>query len=982
MDFRHSGLAINLTKMVAGTISTSTPGPSTAPSVQVAKKLSRSLTFDLESDADLANFMDDRAVIPLLGQDGIDLAVLTAQRPWDQPQEWRNEATTTLPIAMRPRTFDRYGSGRPRHWLNHAYPAGSTILYIQDMILEKFPMLDAFPLMNPDDLLDATSFKVTLKCTRNELDERLADLELRIRWPDNNMDALKTEKALNNTIIQTYWANGGIPFIYSGLDHVWTRSAEGGISCNLSTLRVPATFDIVPCEGPQAPFALTLYDYQLRTLAWMQGIEDGEQSLFYAPNLFPVDDGLGDLLFDAKSKTFKSSKDNWEAIQSRNAQCGIIADKPGVGKTITTLALCHSRPFEMQDYLYSMHKGLFRSKATLILVPNNIASQWEDEIRKCLGDTVTVIQLKGKAAYIKTFLEDILTADFVIVSYQFLINENYRGARYEGRKLTDHPTQLDLQNSVADRETFVTTRVGGFAFTWCHFHRIICDEFHEILESKKHEIREQVKLLSSDFLWGLTGTPTFDSMDTVWKYADLLHLNAQSTWVVPRVEAFRFIQNRVRRNEPKVTYPAPVFETFSCVQTPIERAFYQSSLRLGVVHLLKLCNHYQIGDEGGNLGVLAAQSIEKVTELVQRNRAAQIASLKKLIPKLEIELQVLAKEKKDTKTVAQVKTLETKLEKSRNELTATQSQFKFFENFVNTYLSKGGQKMECNVCLEDDVQGEIGIVPCGHTFCGECADAISAQGRCPTCREQFQVGEVMKALAPPPAMDPIVEDGVNEDLNETDDPESLDPNLFGSKIREVVKYINQESLKSEDHRFIVFIQFSDLADLVSAALRTYGISTARVKSGWLQREGAIRSFRAGLSKPVPVASVTSAKDESVVVVEPVDLKGKGKRVAELETSSKPAKIAKCDAQKPVKVLMLSARDSVSGLNLTEASHCIILHPFYAANESHAVASEKQGVARVLRKGQDKTVKIVRFYVENTVEQALHEARAHIPKEEK
>ncbi|KAJ3252456.1 hypothetical protein HDU77_005119 [Chytriomyces hyalinus] len=886
--------------MVAGTISPSTPGPSTAPSVHATKKLSRSLTFDLESDADLANFMDDGGVTPLLpvDQDSIELAVFTAQRPWDQAQEWRKEATTTLPMTMYPRSFDRYGCGVSRHWMNHEYPAGSTIKYIQYMIRDKFPMLNTFPSKNAGGQFEATSFKVTLKCTRNMLDESLADLELRVRWPDNNLDSLKTEKALKDLIIQTYWANGGIPFIYSGLDHVWTHLAEGGISCTLSTLRVPATFDIVPCEGPQAPFALTLYDYQLRTLAWMQGIEDGEQSLFYAPNLFPVDDGLGDTLFDAEWKRFKSSKSNCEAIQSRNAQCGIIADKPGVGKTITTLALCHSRPFEMQDYLYSMHKGLFRSKATLILVPNNIASQWEDEIRKCLGDTVTVIQLKGKAAYVKTFLEDVLTADFVIVSYQFLINENYRGARYEGRRLTDCPTQLDLQNSATDRETFVSNRVGGFAFTWCHFHRIICDEFHEILASKKEGIREQVKQLSSDFLWGLTGTPTFDSMDTVWKYADLLHL---SGWVVPRVEAFRFIQNRVRRNEPVVTYPAPVFETFSCVQTPIERAFYQSSLRFGVVHLLKLCNHYQIGDEGGNLGVLAAQSIEKVTELVQRNRAAQIASLKKLIPQLENELQGLANEKKDPKVLAQIKkTLETKLEKSRNELAATQSQFKFFENFVNTYLSK-----------EDDVQGEIGIVPCGHTFCGDCADAISAQGRCPTCREQFQVGEVMKALAPLPVVEPIVEDGLNEDLNETDDPESLDPNLF-----------------------------SGLTDVVTAALRTYGISTTGVKNGRRQRDGAIRSFRAGLSKPVSVASFTSAKDESVGIAQPVDLKGKGK-----------------------------------------LSHCIILHPFYARNESHAVASEKQGVARVLRNGQDKSVKIVRFYVENTVEQVLHNSRAQARKVE-
>ncbi|KAJ3078894.1 hypothetical protein HDU99_000327 [Rhizoclosmatium hyalinum] len=108
-------------------------------------------------------------------------------------------------------------------------------------------------------------------------------------------------------------------------------------------------------------------------------------------------------------------------------------------------------------------------------------------------------------------------------------------------------------------------------------------------------------------------------------------------------------------------------------------------------------------------------------------------------------------------------------------------------------------------------------------------------------------------------------------------------------------------------------------------------------------------------------------DESAVVAKPSK-----KRPALNEVESKSMK--REQKYKAVKVLMLSAKDSVSGLNLTEATHCIIMHPFHDNKEDYAIGAEKQGVARTLRNGQTKTVKIVRFVVERTVEQEMHDRR--------
>jgi hypothetical protein len=66
----------------------------------------------------------------------------------------------------------------------------------------------------------------------------------------------------------------------------------------------------------------------------------------------------------------------------------------------------------------------------------------------------------------------------------------------------------------------------------------------------------------------------------------------------------------------------------------------------------------------------------------------------------------------------------------------------------------------------------------------------------------------------------------------------------------------------------------------------------------------------------------------------------------------------------VPILILSSEDSVAGLNLTEASHVVIFHPFlvdgqgniaedgeFTANTKMALSFEKQGIARAIKGGK-------------------------------
>ncbi|KAJ3093017.1 DNA helicase rad5 [Physocladia obscura] len=849
-----------------------------------------------------------------------------------------------------------------------------------------------------------------------------------IYWPRSRIADLKLPSIIANEFVKMFWANCTNPMVVSNFEkRPWIMFPNQ----DLQTFKVPDTFDILPCEQLKAPFALQLYDYQLRTLAWMQGIEDGEESLFYAPNIVDLTGSnteYGNFEFldlNSNLNEFKTGSD-WK--KERTVRGGIIADKPGVGKTITTLALCHTRPFDEfpEEHQFSVHpeSGLFISKATVILAPNNIVNQWAEEVHKCFGDTASVIQIKGKRDLLGSKFSDILvTHDYVIISYQFLVNPNYRGFYESGRYLSNFGKNRNFDDP-DDCEKFVTNHRNDYAFTWIHFHRLVCDEFHEVTD-KSVNIRNQVKEMTATYQWGLTGTPRLESSRVVRQFADFLDLDAE--WNFGDLEAMRFIQHRVRRNEPVVSFPAPEYQAFKVGQTAVESAFYRScTTTLSVVDLLKLCNHYQIGNAAANLGMHNALSIEAVTALVQNNRLTDIKNFAKSIEDghkslldLEERREKVPENNEQNRNKIRdinnkIRNMERDIANWHDKMGVVQAQFNFFENFLNSYLAAEGNKVECNICLDEDIQGDIGIIPCGHAFCWDCAqDAVRTNGRCPNCREQIGVGAIMKVL-PPSAMKAIEAelDIAKAEIDEIDsNSPNLDPNMFGSKIREVVRYLKEETVKSIDYRFIVFIQFSDLADLVSAALKTYGITTVRLARSWQQRERALRLFRAGLTPPtdangksgpsgtlmdseniIPeIESPVISKSSDTLVFDEPDSKSKGKRKAEAAFSKPPAKEIKVEqnesekianksalgAENPVKVLMLSARDSVSGLNLTEASHCIVLHPFHSHTEEYAIASEKQGVARVLRNGQTKIVKIVRFYVENTVEAQMHMNRVTV-----
>ncbi|KAJ3239074.1 hypothetical protein HDU81_006680 [Chytriomyces hyalinus] len=205
---------------------------------------------------------------------------------------------------------------------------------------------------------------------------------------------------------------------------------------------------------------------------------------------------------------------------------------------------------------------------------------------------------------------------------------------------------------------------------------------------------------------------------------------------------------------------------------------YQSSVgrKANAENLVKLCNHYQIAN-----GVLAdgslALTIEQVTEIVQKDRAKRIKTLTQDITKHQKVLEARRQLVLNAGSMNAREDSERMYNKAmrhdqdmKEELRSIQSQFNFFENFLNSYAANN-DSISCIVCLEEDVSRDsLGLVPCGHVFCWECAEKVAKVVRtCPHCKAAMTPEKLMK-LQPP--TDTIV---IPESVEETGDGDTLDP---------------------------------------------------------------------------------------------------------------------------------------------------------------------------------------------------------------
>lgn len=584
------------------------------------------------------------------------------------------------------------------------------------------------------------------------------------------------------------------------------------------------------------------------------------------------------------------------------------------------------------------YDGLYKSVATLVIVPARLCQQWEDEIYSYVEPQhkINVIKLTTIVQLRNYDYKDLQNADIVIVSYPFLINKNY---------LTQE--ELNLHK--------------------IFWHRIILDEAHEVLfpTSKKVVERSTAQsLLSfrSTYRWCVTGDPlahTRTSFEGILMFLANIEYGQTKNGLLQTMESStidHILERYFRRNtkistKEQIVIPG-IREVVKYLNfTKTERAIYDNVPSDDHKRKLQLCTNILISDKdsdiiGGKVVTmeninnsmkehyvkLAVEVEEDIAETIRIYEAWQVEYpilMKDLVDKMKKYEQIMAsgnklspeewaayEELKDAKPKLQnrdryrEKATKEKLLKLKGDLKDTQEQIKIFTE-LNASNFRG---KPCQICNDPiDATNKLCLNPCGHMNCAGCIDMIfntKTNSFCPVCRKSISKASIQ-----------TISDVIVEDKPKTEAKEKVNPILdrWGTKMAYLIEYL-KEVLKNNDNRVILFSQWNQMLEMVSMVLHESRIQHVFCKGN--------------------VHMITKS-------------------------------ISKFKTDPTIRVIMLSSESCSSGNNLTEASNIILLDTPNTDKEA-ALAIENQAIGRLVRLGQARTVEVVRMIIKDTIEEEYYE----------
>ena len=164
--------------------------------------------------------------------------------------------------------------------------------------------------------------------------------------------------------------------------------------------------------------------------------------------------------------------------------------------------------------------------------------------------------------------------------------------------------------------------------------------------------------------------------------------------------------------------------------------------------------------------------------------------------------------------------------------------------------------------------------------------------KCPICRYGFNYNDIENIRKS--SSEPVVEE--------------LNINKWGTKMSNLINYINRVKDKDSENRIIVFSQWDSMLKMVSNVLESFNIKYVFIN-------GTIFSIN--------------------------------------------CKIQKFKTDSSIRVVLMSSDKAASGLNLTEANHIVLLDTV-DTEKARSLFIEEQAIGRAVRLGQTKQVKVQRF----------------------
>lgn len=614
--------------------------------------------------------------------------------------------------------------------------------------------------------------------------------------------------------------------------------------------------------------SIKLFNYQLKTLTWMQYIENKKNKHYISSSI-----KLSDMIIDSNEIINLINIDtirneilyNNEKMLEYEISGGILGDEMGLGKTITMIALILKKRKLYTEYIKTK-SGLLISGANLVICQNHLIKQWYSEIKKC-NKLINIIEIVKKTDHEKLTYQQIIDADIVLVSLQFLINHNYYSQYIRNNVI--------ITESID--EVLKMTKVSLDCIKW---HRIIIDEGHELLNTSivlnnlnhrdtRKDIMEWLIKLKATNKWIMSGTAFtdkngFDNM--------MMFLDFKIKYNNKNMEFMTFVKNNInylnlsnsildkvyRRNTKdsvQLEFILPDIETeiIFVEFTKLEKEMYNQSKYKKIEYLRQLCCHPNISTENQHILGNSISSLEDVRL--------------KLLKFYEKEIEV---SERNLKILDENKFTEYNYAYRRKELVDKMNKNKYLITTFNNLnpIAPNLENEECMICLENFTNPVI--TNCGHIYCEDCLKmSYNIKPECPLCRNDISNNKYY-----------LIVNKKNES--------NMDFNIYkyGSKMAKIIEKCKEIIKDNNSNRIIIFSQWDRLLHLIGDTLILNDINTVYCKGNIYQKSNSVTNFKRGQNKN----------------------------------------------NQEIKVIMLSLTNTASGTNLTEASHIIFVHPIDGTSE--------------------------------------------------
>ena len=567
-----------------------------------------------------------------------------------------------------------------------------------------------------------------------------------------------------------------------------------------------------------------------------------------------------------------------------------------------------------------------KTNASLIICKNQLCDQWVQEYYDKFQNNHRILLVVTYDQYTNLTLSDLLFSDIVIISYEFLSNKRY----VQNIKKSNSLLSIYLSSyNKRDNSRLLDTKIFN-CFNMFYWNRIVYDEAHEI----QTRLFEKYSL-SSKYRWNITGTPFVHKSVSFLK---LMSYNTDYTsnfvfdWSLTNmpfststliklgfnngdiIDKCKFLFRRNTKDSIVLEYDKNIINEFTNLLefTPQERSIYDGYVsgarRNYVNYLIKLCCHPELNEDTREM-IRNCKTFDEIHNCLLDYNKRQIEIEEKRIKTIELDIKS-CEEDKDT---LDEETIQLKINVLKRKLTTTKKNYESISrtyNYLKIRLENLQTSEMCPICLDDIAYSNLAITKCGHKFCWDCLYQT----------HKAKESTIIKCPSCNTLMstkDIYLLQQSKPAYTSNNELSSIIQTVKSTKIGNIIHFL--KNILSNNNKVILFSQWDELLHKVGHILSNQNIKLVYCNGSVYQRKRAINLFY---------------KDTDV------------------------------------NLILLSSKNSASGINLTIANKIIFLEPIYG-NQEYRKNVECQAIGRADRLGQTRSIDIHRFIIKDTIEQDIY-----------